>query len=445
MPVSGSLSQYPGAPEGRERLQIVLGLDFGTAFTKVVIADRRRAYAVPLFEPKQGNAYLLPGIFFTGSDGSATLGPEPGSTQHSDLKMRLLEGDLDDESLRQATCFLALVFRQARGWFLTTHQLTYRGNLLDWYVNVGMPTDHYHQNEMTTAYRRIVAAAWAASTDAARITLEMVGAYLDGRLPPMLSNDAIAVFPEFVGQINGYVRSPLRRNDLHLLVDVGAGTLDVAVFNVHRSDDEDVFPIFGKSVKPLGVHFLQKHRVAQSHQGRARSGAVHLEQDATASSVMATLGVSAEQLNRIDAPFAAAVLTEIQEQVRVTRTRYYPESRRWTDGLTFFLCGGGSQVALYADLAARMERDRAPCALARLELPRPERLEADRTADAIYDRLSVAYGLSFDALDIGQIQTTGEIDPGSPIEPASPICSHCNGTGGWRGNDCVACDGRGWL
>lgn len=448
-PIAGTLSQFPGSSEGRERLQLVMGLDFGTAFTKMVIAERRRAYAVPLNDQKNGNTYLLPCVFYTGPDGLAALRQMPGATTHSGLKMRLLDGDLGNESLSQAACFLALVLRQARSWFLITHQVAYRDYLLDWYVNIGTPTEHYHDRAMTGAYRRMVAAAWAASTVDAPISLNMVRAHLEDCSRTTLDESAIEVFPEFVGQINGYVRSSLRRQDLHLLVDVGAGTLDVVVFIAHRNDKdgEDVFPIFAKSVKRLGVHFLQKHRGEAVGSRSNSSASVGFESDENDSSVARALGLSLQQLKHIDEPFARAVLAAVEDQIRITRTQYYPESTCWSEGVTFFLCGGGSRVALYADLATRMERDRAPCPLVRLEIPKPERLVADQAADTIYDRLSVAYGLSFDALDIGQIQRTEEIargGAGQPLDPGS-LCPRCKGTGGWRGNDCPTCAGRGWA
>ena len=49
----------------------------------------------------------------------------------------------------------------------------------------------------------------------------------------IIEDDEISLFPEFLAQIAGYVRSPGRQADLHMLVDVGAGTMDATTFNVH--------------------------------------------------------------------------------------------------------------------------------------------------------------------------------------------------------------------
>lgn len=65
------------------------------------------------------------------------------------------------------------------------------------------------------------------------------------------------LFPEFVAQVAVYARSPQRQDGLHLLVDCGAGTLDIATFNVGRQPgtNEDIYPILQSEVAPLGRTF----------------------------------------------------------------------------------------------------------------------------------------------------------------------------------------------
>ncbi len=72
--------------------------------------------------------------------------------------------------------------------------------------------------------------------------------------------------PEFAGQIASYVRSAHRRPDLHLMVDVGAGTTDITTFNIHQDFEtlENVFPIFQPNIVNLGTHFLTANRVYQT-------------------------------------------------------------------------------------------------------------------------------------------------------------------------------------
>lgn len=73
------------------------------------------------------------------------------------------------------------------------------------------------------------------------------------------------------------------------------------------------------------------------------------------------------------------------------------------DHLPYFLCGGGSRLSLYKNISLAL--DGAPefrrLRAHRKELGVPSELEAKGLAQIDYDRLSVAYGLSF--VDVGNV------------------------------------------
>lgn len=442
--VPAHCTQYPGTADGNERIQLVIGLDFGTAYTKVVVGERRRAYAVPFTGVShQSNPYLLPGVLTVADDGRAKLGTEGSGRQASDLKMRILDGDTGDETLSLTVAFLALALRHARGWFLNTYRNTYEHYFIDWNVNVGLPTAHYQSEALVNFYQQLVKSAWHASTRPGPVNLELAcDSFADDE--NALPEHAIGTFPEFAAQINGYVRSPMRRSDVHLLMDVGAGTVDVAAFNVHQNDDDDVFPILGSRVEQLGARVLDEHRAKHGSQ----LGRHHDAENATDAEVCAQLGITTDELRDIDLPIRSAVLNQVREVVRMAK-RKYPKSPHWTTGVPFFLCGGGARVGLYKKLAERMVHDSAPCPLVKLGIPVPERLVAGEIGADEYDRLSVAYGLSFDQFEIGQIVPTEQIEDlegqPRPIEGSGIQCIACNGTGGMMANSCTVCGGSGWL
>lgn len=442
--VPGHSTQYTGTSSGSEKIQLVLGLDFGTAYTKVVIGERRRAYAVPFTGvAPQRNPYLLPGVLTIADDGRVGLGSQGQGRRVSDLKMRILDGDTGDETLSLTVAFLALVMQNARGWFLNTHSDTYKNYHLDWNVNVGLPTTHYQNETLVGFYRQLVKSAWHASTRASPLDLDLAcDSFADDE--DSLREHAIGTFPEFAAQINGYVRSPMRRSDIHLLMDIGAGTVDVAAFNVHQIEGDDVFPILGSRVEPLGVHVLHDHRV----QYAGELGRLQPIDNITDEHFCSQLGITPHALRDIDRPVRTAVLEQVRDVVRMAK-RKYPKSRHWTAGVPFFFCGGGARAELYRSLAEQMVRDSAPCPLARLELPVPERLVATGVDATEYDRLSVAYGLSFDQFEIGQIVPTEQIEDldAQPVSVhgSGGQCIACDGTGGQMANSCAVCGGSGWI
>ena len=218
-------------PQAKQKKQIVLGLDFGTAYTKAVIREQRVCYAVPFGPPGIKNNYLLPGEMRIGHDELCRLGWEEGAFAVKDMKMKLLEQQDSHEDLVYTSAFLGLVIRHCREWLASEHHKTYAGFELDWHVNIGLPTASYHDQALMEKYRLIVLAGWALSLQPNPLSLSLAEAVfkdINRRLshssqdvveymPGMIHPEKIGLFPEFVAQIVGYVRSPLRQPDLHIL------------------------------------------------------------------------------------------------------------------------------------------------------------------------------------------------------------------------------------
>jgi hypothetical protein len=73
-----------------------------------------------------------------------------------------------------------------------------------------------------------------------------------------------------------------------------------------------------------------------------------------------------------------------------------------------------------------------------MKLPKPDQLEANGIREDDYDRVSVAYGLSFDLFDIGEIIKEDDVDDvpaedGGSNSPGntsnSVMCPRCGGHG----------------
>lgn len=259
----GRRTQFDGT-EHADTLDLVIGLDFGTAFTKVIIGESRARYAVP-FEQRVAipNPYLLPGVLTIAADGECHLGEvADAQAYYSDLKFSLLAQDRTVERCALVAAYLALVLRHVRAWFQANLGDVYGRNRINWLVNVGLPSDPWHDRRLKELYKQIAWAAWELSVAAEKVTLDGArAAYktypnrnVDGE--SLRSPEQISVIPEVIAQIASYVRSPRREDDLHLLVDIGAGTVDVTTFNVHSDKGDDVYPIFAAKVLRLGTHFL---------------------------------------------------------------------------------------------------------------------------------------------------------------------------------------------
>ena len=100
------------------------------------------------------------------------------------------------------------------------------------------------------------------------------------------------------------------------------------------------------------------------------------------------------------------------------RTKRDPHSRRWKTSMPLFLSGGGSVMPFYRSfiggLSAGMKRLYNPCqGIQRRSLSKPENFVA-AVDEQTYHRLAVAWGLSYEKTNIGQVTRPGDIEDVPP-------------------------------
>ena len=423
----GHRTQLHDGSDNLPRIQLILGIDFGTAFTKIVIAETRVRYAVPVGEINGYSGFCLPCALYSDSKGNILFKSSSRyKTKLSNLKMPLIEGGYSHQDLESITAYLAKVMQSVRAWFFEKYASVYKDKLLDWNINIGLPTESFHDTKMVGLYKRVVGAAWHLSTQDSEITLDAALSSLNliyehtfsefedfqefGRL---IHPDQINCFPEFVAMVSGYVRSPQRENDLHALVDIGAGTADVTVFNVHRdSFDEDIYPIFAKNIGPLGTYFLLQHRNKALNSSAEIDPTEPVPDDRTFS---ARFNVDERGLAEIDKNFSKKFRILVAKELQKVKIKRYPKSPRWKNGVPCFLCGGGSNVSLYRKVLEQLTATDYQFRIKICKLPAPDDLEGIGNDVISFERLLVAYGLSNDPFDIGKIIKSQNVPDDEPV------------------------------
>lgn len=423
----GSETQFDGCSDEWDEQSLVIGLDFGTAYTKAVIGESRTHYVVPMSGAGNNKNYLARSAFYLLKDGTASLSQTSSDAKYvTDLKMPLLLDTANDDDLARIAIFMALCFRRIRYWLLTEHKDTYGDQLIDWAVNVGIPTDSFENNGLNQSYRRCCNVAWALSLIPGPIKFGHAHALLSAgpsddqvlyelSIPKerLLHPELISLFPEFLAQIAGYVRSPMRQSDLHMLVDVGAGTLDATVFNVHDIEGDDVFPRFARSVSNLGTNFLIKHRLELSASAMELKLA-DFDPVPKAAHFAERIGISHGFLDQLDAPYRSRVYSAVGDLLLATKVEMYKRSPRWKTGVPVFLTGGGANVDFYQEVLRKFQLEDTLKIVPRT-LPTPTNLTAPGLDEKDYGRLSVAYGLSFDPDDLGRSEPSEPDDGSSQI------------------------------
>jgi hypothetical protein len=449
-PAKAGIKEQAHAGTWQDEREVVIGLDFGTSSVKTIIADRAlaKAFSVPFSTTEGIGRYLLPSRLFE-TDGTYLL--VDGDITHRDLKLSLLADPDDTEAQIRVAAFLALIIRHSRGWLLSEHRDVYRQTNILWKLAVGLPAAHHLHSEHHALFQQVAQAAWlVAASSKLEITRESVGYALSraeqlvtGSPPSRPAEEAeISVVPELAAQIYGYVASNrFNRNapNLYLMVDVGAGTVDSSLFRVeHSTGGKKKFTFFTSQVQPNGVMNLHRHRINWWEKVLSKLGPSNVPNTAC----LMNSKLSTDRLSSIPERFIdyfsgvavthrASVQDPDQEFFHkrvVVQVRGNTLWQTWRDkflsrndlsGVPMFLCGGGTRMQYYRDLEQEMSKMPGYSWLKAEARPLevPKSLIAPGLPRQDYDRLSVAFGLSF--LEVSAVLKATPLPPILPDEVAS--------------------------
>ena len=432
--VSYDVSAATANPLERDQRIVVIGIDFGTSSTKVVIGDAAlgRAFAVPFRGTSGISDYLLASRLYH-TDGIYSL--TTGFICHRDLKLSLFADPANTKLQDRVIGFLAHVIRYSLGWFLSTKADIYSTTSLLWKVVIGLPTANHLEKEISNRVSKLGDLAWRVAHMDGEVSdsliacarkerrIEKRSASLIGRKEDV----EVEVIPEIAAQIFGFVKShqfdPASRN-IFLMVDVGAGTVDSSLFQVckGRGGVWD-FEFFTSVVEPNGVMNLHRWRTNWWQEGLKKASTARADR---LCNELAKIKLPTDRSVPIPPSFRdyfgdTSVLfkndafnpDEIfysKRIVRQVRGNTYWRTREdcllsqsQLTGIPAFYCGGGIRHQMYGRL--REEMQAMPGCTWLSAFPRqieiPSDLEVPGVSRIDYDRLSVAYGLSF--LEAGKI------------------------------------------
>lgn len=431
---NGIARQLTESPDNETDL--VIGLDFGTSATKVVIRDVFAAtsvFPVQFYPDRPGiDGYLIPSrVYRTGRVYSLA----EGTDRIADLKLSLLacRAKFPVTEFDDCCAFLALVIRRARGWLLSRHRDIYRRHALNWRLNLGLATRSYQDDVTVTMFRRL---AWAAANLAAddkaqTITSELVEQYRQLSLLAVKAgstdgfqfgwNDVDAV-PEVSAQLQGFMSSARwnwQARPVMMLVDVGAGTVDSALFHVRvPASGAGVLTFYASRVEPNGVMNLHRERI-----GWLRRLLSQGEEHAAVGEYLESIARPTDRLRPVPDGVGDYVSGyEIELRDRSVDDEFWNDRyRRQIAGsindakvgkgipasqleqVPLLLCGGGSRMGFYKRIGEAINRTAGwHVSVEEMRLPVPQDLVDGGWHADDFDRLSVAYGLSL----AGRDQTT---------------------------------------
>ena len=465
----GRTAKMQFAGHGVESADLVVGVDFGTLSTRVVV---RSAFvgdgrAVPVrWRVRRGlPPHFLPAALQEGPNDDLTLPSSWNDLEEPNLKTALMDHPNDLTARARAAAYLGLVLREARAYVLATQEQAYGSYQLRWAVHLGVPSAGYDDQEVKAAFLRVARAAWILSRRSESPTLETAMAVLDraGNAEIIASDPdltAIEVYPEIAALVVGYARSRRRREGLHVMFDVGASTIDICGFGLRNHQGDDQYSLYTALVERIGIRELHRQRMdaikaTNAGQLLGAPGALDPFSEVPAAGaeyVSAPAAPLHKALDRLDERYTADCTRALMKVLMDLRRWRDPNSPAWKIGLPVFTAGGGARhrLIMHAVRQANQRLTEATSAKGIDEQPLPtlETLDDQVSPPECYDqaggggpvpaarapkgggssgggylvgpdemagRLGVAYGLSFDKFEIGEIVPPHEIDDVPPM------------------------------
>jgi hypothetical protein len=428
------LLQFSSSRPAGQVVDIVVGFDFGTSSSKIILQTPYKlgARAIPVdFGPlgHKSLPWLLPSSVTEHGDGRIALGQDPrGDVLWRDLKIRLL-GDgrssgqrrpATDDHLARAAAYVGLALRAARHFFLTNaaERQNYLNDHLRWSLNVGIPSAGYDDQPIRDRFALVARAGWLLSLAEPAPTVAMA---MDATVRARAGNEPgveVAVIPEVAAEVVGYAKSRQRRDGLHFILDVGASTIDLCAFVLHSDRGDDVYELLSADVRQLGLLALHDARM-QACGGRAP---FDRWPDDLAESIpewesLPHMPAEARRLlqHADDGYVNTAARQVLLRMIDYVRHHRDPNTLGWQTGVPLFLCGGGSghqvvpRVVSLAESTGRKNWT-GYRGLKVTSLPVPRPLVSDLPEGLFQRRLAVAHGLSFPGINIGPINPPHSIE-----------------------------------
>ena len=395
---------------GDEKLIALLGLDFGTSSTKMIVRfpfePGEPTVAIPAPKPCRSNnhPYLWQTVLWLKAD---TFYPwyVPGAVVLHSIKQGLIQGrsrlpltnaKLEVAVTREqvAVAYIAFAIRYANGWLRKNRSSIFRRRDVTWFVNLGMPAASLDDLTIIKPYRRIGAAALQLAKLDCPVTVDTTRSFLDD---PHVIRSAeseenaeelgVAVLPETAAEMTGFAKSTPGPSGLYLMIDVGALTLDASMFRlIEISDTNYQYSLFRADVRPLG---------------------------ADASHWFLAEGKTTDQFGRQCSVMLRTLIVD-------TKVKGDPLAKEWTAGhdVPVLLAGGGASNALHREVVELLHpwmKDFTKNEGVRLlALPVPSAIDLPAPVTD-FGRMAVAWGLSYPPTEIGRIKLPHEIEDVPPL------------------------------
>ncbi len=445
-------------------LDIQLGIDFGTGYTKVCFRDiaRDRSEVVTFAQPAETGLTLeqtlIPTRLAILQDGTVLTGltiaewkdqSSPVAKEINYIKMRLAAIDfrqeskedewrleqiseLDEDETVESLCayYLSCVIKRSQDWIIRHRPELFENQTVRWSVNIGVPVE-YCDSPALERFQRVLALSWLLkSADIGDQSLSVnelndlmyhLQSWMDAN---DISKEDLDCFttPEIAAAVWSFLNSRQAQEGFYTFFDVGDGTLDGAAFVFKQADGHRQVDFYSGQVEPLGVTaFVEKTADELSLSSESIRQSLSDESDRALQERMQN-----SKTRKKVQQLVASVVMEGNDKHH--QTRKYSVQQDIGEKLKVFVGGGGGNTAFFPKAIdsthgdfQQSNADIPPYEIR--EIPTPDDLSINGLDNKDFNRFAIAYGLCIPDGEGPTVQLPSQfatVESGGEIETHEP-------------------------
>lgn len=266
-------AQVPISPSS-----VYIGLDFGTAFTKVAYeiapSNEHRKYSVKFFSNKAIEDYLIPSVLYFDMDRAQLMLNSYSEAQRKleYFKLLMVNDALPRNSIlhskrydtvndKEQICsafYISCILSLAKAEIKKNPVARNISDSTKWYINMGIPIESLSEESQIHIFKTVLNVAWAYSNEHPNVDsvdlLEFDEFFSRHKAD---SSDFLNVYPELFAEVLLYQQDPNIPDGFYTVIDIGGGTADVAIFYKYKlQNSPSIVECLAKKVVWLGFDSL---------------------------------------------------------------------------------------------------------------------------------------------------------------------------------------------
>ena len=242
----------------KQELEAVIGFDFGTTSTKVIVNFPYHAdllgynyivFPVPKAFQSNNHDYLWKTILYYNPELDLySLYPNKGYHELNDIKTNLMNNPyeiikkfqkVNIYSIHASVAFISMLLKiiKAYCYELTKEKKFFKSltRKINWSLNLGMPAAKLDDTEEKRTYQRI--AKLSLNLESITFSNKAIDSMIKNNISHSLENVIeVNVLPEITAAVSGIYESMMLDAGEYFFIDIGGSTIDLSVINIFLND-----------------------------------------------------------------------------------------------------------------------------------------------------------------------------------------------------------------